>query len=39
MKLTSEQLAQFEKEGWLFLPEAFSPEEVALMRREAEQTG
>ena len=36
MKLTNEQLAQFEKDGWLFLPEAFSPEEVALMRREAD---
>ena len=36
MKLSNEQLAQFHEEGWLFLPEAFSPEEVALLRQEAE---
>jgi len=37
MRLTNNQLAQFEQEGWLFLPEAFSAGEVALMRREAEE--
>jgi ectoine hydroxylase len=33
--LTDEQTAQFQDEGWLFLPELFTPEEVALLRREA----
>jgi len=32
MKLTAEQLAEFDREGWIFIPDAFSPEEVALMR-------
>jgi ectoine hydroxylase len=36
MKLTDTQIANFERDGWLFLPETFSAEEVALMRREAE---
>ncbi len=36
MKLTDEQLATFDKEGWLFLPEAFSEEEVELLRHEAD---
>jgi L-proline 4-hydroxylase len=36
MKLNDQQVRQFETEGWLFLPEAFSPEEVALLRHEAE---
>ena len=36
MKLTPEQIAQFHEEGWLFLPELFTPEEVALLKREAE---
>src|SRR5438067_1648974 len=36
MKLTQQQLDQFEQEGWLFLPETFTPEEVALLKREAE---
>ena len=35
MTLTDEQIAQFHDEGWLFLPELFTPEEVALLRREA----
>jgi ectoine hydroxylase len=35
MKLTQEQLDQFETEGWLLLPELFTPEEVDLLRREA----
>ena len=36
MKLTEQQLDQFDQEGWLFLPETFSPDEVALLKREAE---
>ncbi len=36
MQLTPEQITQFRDEGWLFLPELFTPEEVALLRREAE---
>lgn len=36
MKLTEEQVRQFEVEGWIFLPEAFSPEEVSVLKAEAE---
>ena len=36
MRLTDAQIRQFNEEGWLFLPEAFSPEEVAVLRAEAE---
>jgi len=36
MRLTEAQVAQFEQEGWLFLPETFTPEEVAVLRAEAE---
>jgi len=36
MKLTQQQLDQFHTEGWLLLPELFTPEEVDLLRREAE---
>jgi ectoine hydroxylase len=36
MHLTPEQIAAFHDEGWLFLPELFTPEEVALLKREAE---
>ena len=36
MKLSSEQIRQFETEGWFFLPEVFSPEEVAVLRDEAQ---
>ncbi len=32
MKLTDAQIAQFNKEGWLFLPELFSPEEIEVLR-------
>jgi ectoine hydroxylase len=35
MHLTPDQLAQFHDQGWLFLPELFVPEEVALLKREA----
>ena len=34
--LNQEQLRQFQEEGWLFLPETFSPEEVAALREESE---
>ena len=36
MALTSQQLQQFDKEGYLFLPDLFSEEEIAVLRREAE---
>ena len=36
MKLTDAQVAQFETEGYLFLPDVFSVEEAALLRREAD---
>src|ERR671913_1295447 len=36
MTLTQEQVRQFQEEGWLFLPETFSPEEVAVLREESE---
>jgi ectoine hydroxylase len=36
MQLTPEQITQFREDGWLFLPELFTPEEVALLKREAE---
>jgi ectoine hydroxylase len=36
MKLTQQQIDDFNREGWLFLPELFSPEEVAYLAREAE---
>jgi len=36
MKLTQQQIEYFNREGWLFLPELFSPEEVAYLAREAE---
>ena len=36
MQLTDEQVKQFEEEGWIFLPEAFSAEEVAVLKAEAE---
>jgi ectoine hydroxylase len=36
MVLTNEQVERFNDEGWLFLPALFSPEEVAVLKREAE---
>ena len=35
MKLNAEQMKQFEEEGYIFIPEAFSPDEVELMRQAA----
>ena len=34
--LTEQQTKQFHEEGYLFLPETFSPEEVAILKSEAE---
>src|SRR5437868_7359579 len=36
MPLSPEQLKAFDEEGYLFLPECFSDEEVAALRRDAE---
>jgi ectoine hydroxylase len=36
MRLTAPQLRQFDTEGWLFFPEVFSRDEVAILRDEAE---
>ena len=36
MRLTQQQIDDFNREGWLFLPELFSPEEVGLLAHEAE---
>ncbi len=35
MQLTPEQRATFEREGYLFLPQVFSPDEIGLLRDEA----
>src|ERR1700704_5486347 len=35
MRLTQQQIDDFNREAWLFLPELFSPEEVALLAHEA----
>ena len=32
MKLTAEQLKQFDEEGYLFFPNYFSPEETAILK-------
>jgi len=37
MQLNETQLKQFDEEGYLFLPDVFSPEEVAAMKREVPQ--
>ncbi|GAB4360284.1 MAG: phytanoyl-CoA dioxygenase family protein [Kiloniellaceae bacterium] len=37
MKLTAEQLEEFDREGFLFLPNMFSPAEVRVLRDEAER--
>src|SRR3546814_17282455 len=36
MKLTEQQIAEFHDLGYLIIPDCFSPEEVALLRDEAE---
>ena len=35
MRLTEQQVRQFDEDGYLFLPDCFSPEEVAALRTEA----
>ena len=35
MHLTDAQTAQFDTEGWVFLPDLFNPAEIALLNREA----
>ena len=37
MKLTPQQLQEFDERGYLFVPECFSKEEVAALRSEADQ--
>ena len=39
MKLTSEQLAQFEREGYLFFPELFTAQEMKNLVAEVPQIG
>src|SRR5690606_5202309 len=34
MQLTQDQLAQFERDGYVFIPDLFSAEEIAVMKRE-----
>src|SRR5438094_2162107 len=36
MRLDAKQIKQFDEEGWLFLPDCFSDEEVAILRTDAE---
>src|SRR3954451_21670950 len=36
MKLSGDQVRHFHEEGWLFLPETFTPDEIAVLREEAE---
>jgi len=36
VKLTDQQTKQFADEGWVFLPECFSTDEVAVLKAEAE---
>ncbi len=35
MRLTEAQMKQFQEEGWLFLPELFSAEEIEVLREES----
>ena len=37
MPLTAEQLRKFDEDGYIFLPDCFSEEEVSLLRAEAEK--
>ena len=36
MSLSKQQIQQFDKEGFLFLPKLFSTEEIAVLRSEAD---
>ncbi|HLN10611.1 MAG TPA: phytanoyl-CoA dioxygenase family protein [Xanthobacteraceae bacterium] len=37
MKLNAQQLAEFDEQGYLFLPDCFSDEEIAALRDQAEK--
>ena len=37
MKLTSEKIKTFDEQGYLFFPNCFSEEEVAVLRSEADE--
>lgn len=37
MKLSEPQIAEFKEQGYLFLPEQFTPDEAALLRAEADR--
>tara|TARA_B100000949_G_scaffold1641_1_gene1415 strand:- start:529 stop:852 length:324 start_codon:yes stop_codon:yes gene_type:complete len=37
MKLTGDQLKQFDEQGFLFFPDCFQPDEVAVLRKEAKR--
>ena len=37
MKLTQQQIDDFNRDGWLFLPELFSAEEVRFLAYEAKR--
>ena len=37
MKLSNEQLRQFEDDGYIFLPEVFSKDEAELLKQESER--
>ena len=37
MKLNDEQLTQLRDEGWIFMPDYFSEEEVAILRAETKK--
>ena len=37
MQLTTEHLEQFDREGYLFLPDMFTAAEAALLNREAQR--
>ena len=34
MKLNKRQLSEFEKEGWIFLPDVFSQREINILMKE-----
>ena len=38
MKLTAEQLKAFDEQGYVFLPNCFSEDEIALLRNEGERS-
>ena len=36
MRLSDDQVRQFDADGYLFLPDCFSPEEVAALKHETD---